>query len=323
MSKNALILAGPKLQKALKDLSAGVKAIDLTPEADPSKRQTLLTRMGNVTGSQSYNGYFTLKDVSTYAEDGTVKEYRVAVCDGETWDPETETSGDSIAYCNGAEIHFPCTVFSIKEAVDIYIKCGAGNKYLNKIVVQKAGSVKPSRLGYEYVKLGSVTLTTYDKQLSIKRLQMTESVAGLLYIPYDQYAGDFCIRLIEDVETDSVIDGKAAVCNGLTWDVAKQYSGGSTCTLNGTDVATGDCSIIDFSYEHNVYLYGYIDRGPKVKVVSTVTTPEMTSELVSGYTLIGHHLRSCPPHGGLYNILLYNVGCDGSYSIVEDTGDSQ
>lgn len=66
----------------------------------------------SVNGVSSYNGYFTLKDVSTYNEDGSVKEYRVAVCDGETWDAETETSGPMLLRVNYTTISVPCCILS-------------------------------------------------------------------------------------------------------------------------------------------------------------------------------------------------------------------
>ena len=65
-----------------------------------------------ISGVSAYNGYFTLKDVSTYNEDGTVKEFRVAVCDGETWDPVTETSGPMLLRVNYATISVPCCILS-------------------------------------------------------------------------------------------------------------------------------------------------------------------------------------------------------------------
>ena len=77
-----------------------------------------------------YNGYFTLKDVSTYNEDGTVKEYRVAVCDGETWDPETETSNHMSVVVNSGYIYIESCIFTpqnydtinlvvVKEGTDV------------------------------------------------------------------------------------------------------------------------------------------------------------------------------------------------------------
>lgn len=308
---DTFILDSPALEAAVK-----YKSKTHYPSRRPGRSN--LTVPGDVSGSAGYNGYFTLKDVSTYTADGTVKEYRVAVCDGETWDPETETSGDSIAYCNGAEIHFPCTVFSIKEAVDIYIKCGAGNKYLNKIVVQKAGTSKQSRIGYEYIRLAAVTIDS-SKQLNIKRLPMTESIAGLLYIPYNQYAGNFSIRPLEDPKTDSVIEGKAVVCDGKTWDAVNQTSDFSTCTVNSIEISNGALpKIIEFSYERKVFVRCDAGRGLPVEIISTTETPDMTKDGVYGYVLIAYHSKQCPPFGGMYNILLFNVGCDGKYSIIED-----
>lgn len=76
----------------------------------------------SVNGVSSYNGYFTIKDVSTYNEDGTVKEYRVAVCDGETWDEETETSGPMLLRVNYSTVSVPCCILSdFKQGQYIYL----------------------------------------------------------------------------------------------------------------------------------------------------------------------------------------------------------
>ena len=75
----------------------------------------------SVNGVSSYNGYFTIKDVSTYNEDGTVKEFRVAVCDGETWDPVTETSGNMSAVCNTNYHYIKSTIFTVSQ----------GNQYIS------------------------------------------------------------------------------------------------------------------------------------------------------------------------------------------------
>lgn len=69
----------------------------------------------------SYNGFFTLKDVSTFNNDGTVKEFRVAVCDGETWDPVTETSGNMSAVCNTNYHYIKSTIFTVSQ----------GNQYIS------------------------------------------------------------------------------------------------------------------------------------------------------------------------------------------------
>lgn len=69
----------------------------------------------SVNGVSSYNGYFTIKDVSTYNEDGSVKEYRVAVCDGETWDAEKQTSGDMSVLCNNNYYTIKSTIFTVNQ----------------------------------------------------------------------------------------------------------------------------------------------------------------------------------------------------------------
>ena len=274
----------------------------------------------SVNGVSSYNGYFTLKDVSTYNEDGSVKEYRVAVCDGETWDPEKLTSGDSIASCMGNEITFKSVIFTIKQDIHIYIKCGPANTYLNKIISQPVGDQKPSRIGYEYVHIGSIFIR--DKQLEIIQRLKTGAEGGALYVPYTQYSGDFALRLIEDEESDSVVSNKAVICNGMSWDPKNKNSTSSNCTINSvlTGYSYTNATIIDFSMEHKVYLYAKPGRGRNVRVdvISTKETPEMVQEGTYGYVLIVLNGKQCPPFGGLYNILLFNVGCDGDYPIITD-----
>ncbi len=74
--------------------------------------------------SAEYNGYFTLKDVSTRDEQGNITAVRIAVCDGETWDAEHETSGDSYLRVNYNQYAVPCEVLAGVERY-IYIECDA------------------------------------------------------------------------------------------------------------------------------------------------------------------------------------------------------
>ena len=277
----------------------------------------------SVNGVSSYNGYFTIKDVSTYNEDGSVKEYRVAVCDGETWDPEKLTSGDSIASCMGNEITFKSVIFTIKQDIHIYIKCGPANTYLNKIISQPAGDQKPSRIGYEYVHIGSIFIR--DKQLEIIQRLKTGAEGGALYVPYTQYSGDFALRLLEDEESDSVVSNKAVICNGMSWDPKNKNSTTSHCTINSVLTGYGSATEIEFSDNHKVYLYAKPGRGRDIKVdiISTVDELNIEEKGIYGYTLIAINGQHKAPYGALYNILLYTIGCDGSYSIIEDTGDSE
>lgn len=143
MAKNALVVAGPKLQKALHDLVGTSPKTDLTAAHTPQKAQSVITRMGGESKSPSYNGYFAIKDVSTYNEDGTVKEYRVAVCDGETWDPETEKSGDSTVRLNVNTKPVASTVLS-PVARYIYLIYTASS---NKIDIMSFDSTKDTDVG--------------------------------------------------------------------------------------------------------------------------------------------------------------------------------
>lgn len=130
MAQNKLVIAGPKLQRALHDLVGTSPKTDLTAAHTPQKVQSVITRMGGESKSHSYNGYFTLKDVSTYNEDGTVKEFRVAVCDGETWDEEKETSGNMPVYVNDFEIKMESCIFT-RPAETIHISLAVIKKDAN------------------------------------------------------------------------------------------------------------------------------------------------------------------------------------------------
>ena len=286
---------------------------------------TVITALPGVTSASSaaapaYNGYFTIKDVSTYNKDGTVQEFRVAVCDGETWDAETQTSGDSIAYCMGNDIQFKSTILTLTESSDIYIKCGPANTYFNRIVHQRQGTTKPSRLGYEYLIVGTVRIQ--NGALSIIQRLMGANNGGSVYVPYAQYTDDFALRLLEDETTDSVISDKAAICNGMTWNPRTQTSGASYCTVNGVNErGMPGAVVIDFTYNHSVYLYSkWHDRGrpPAIEVISTTTQLTMSEPGVYGYIMIATAGKHYPPYSGVYNIFWFNIGCVGEYAVVED-----
>ena len=61
----------------------------------------------------SYNGYFTCKLLDRDENDINNNQVRVAVCDGETWDEEKETSYKSIAKINGVSKEFESTIITL------------------------------------------------------------------------------------------------------------------------------------------------------------------------------------------------------------------
>lgn len=100
MPKNALVVAGPKLQKALKDLAGGVKNIDLSTEKAPPKPQQILVR---TVKTAAYDGMFAVQF------DGKT----LSVVDG--GDPNSGTAG--WYYMNGNSRH-------IKKTTGIALKAG-------------------------------------------------------------------------------------------------------------------------------------------------------------------------------------------------------
>lgn len=326
MSQKALIFAGPKLQKALKDLSAGVKAIDLTPEAEPSKRQSILTRMENGTRSQSYNGYFTLKDVSTYNGDGTVKEYRVAVCDGETWDPEKQESGDSIAILgNNVTLAFKSKIISIPSDYSeyhIYLKCGYNERYRNEIILSP---FSPTRLpGYSYYLVGDIEKPPYSNVMTIRQrhgfmlmsfsdLKTNSTSNGIPFIPYTSYSGSLSLRCKEN--EDGTFDASTVhVCDGATWDPIACSSDESTFYVNGT-LHKVPCISIPAEGGTLVLVYDYISGNTTLRYGGNEVEPGD----IKGFVRIGFislpgttDWRNIVPPNGEYHMWLFAPGdCSG------------
>ena len=102
----------------------------------------------------SYNGYFTLKDVSTYNEDGSVNENRVAVCDGETWDPKMQTSGPMLMRVNYSTVKVPCCVVSdFTQGQDHYIYLVYTNS-TRQIVFQASSVLQSDNFDVYYYLIG-------------------------------------------------------------------------------------------------------------------------------------------------------------------------
>lgn len=60
-----------------------------------------------------YNGYFTCKLLDRNDDDIKNNQVRVAVCDGETWNEENETSNNSVAKINGVSKTFKPIIVSL------------------------------------------------------------------------------------------------------------------------------------------------------------------------------------------------------------------
>ena len=192
-------------------------------------------------GPPAYNGFFTLKDVSTFnEEDGTVKEFRVAVCDGATWKQETQTSGASKVACGSNTLYFDCKILTVTESCDIYIKCGYNSTYKNEIIAVKTGE-KPSRIGYIYYLVGSVELTPpdpesvlqedEDKPLGALTIIQRHGVSylapveysggtfqaghnGMPMLQYNEFTGYFAVRHVEEEDSGQCALDQVLVCHG-------------------------------------------------------------------------------------------------------------
>lgn len=71
-------------------------------------RKTRAAYGGEAIQPYSYSSYFTMVLVTTPVEDVSIT--MLYICDGATWNPETETSGNSIAYINNINFSIPLYV---------------------------------------------------------------------------------------------------------------------------------------------------------------------------------------------------------------------
>ena len=109
---------------ALRRVIGTNQKFDLTVAPQGKSRRLPSYPEEETAASAEYNGYFTLKDVSTRDEQGNITAVRIAVCDGETWEAENETSGDSYLRVNYSQYEVPCEVLADVSRY-IYIECDA------------------------------------------------------------------------------------------------------------------------------------------------------------------------------------------------------
>ena len=196
-----------------------------------SATNTAVAGAGVVPG---YNGFFTLKDVSIFnEEDGTVEEFRVAVCDGATWSPDNTTSGISKVICGGNTLYFDCKILTVTESCNIYIKCGYNETYRNEIIAVPVGE-KPSRIGYIYYQIGSVNLIASEENENVIQGMTIIQRHGVSYLapveysggtfqvghngmpvlPYTEHTGYFAVRHIEEADSGQCALNQILVCHG-------------------------------------------------------------------------------------------------------------
>lgn len=224
-----------------------------------------------VTSSSKYNGYFTLKDVSTYNEDGTVREYRVAVCDGESWDAETEKSAlMGLDYGNTVgdfSVSIESKVFSLTRYASFYIKHGPNSNYINQIIAYIDGNTPDRVFGYTYTYIGSASV---DSSGVLRINQILKSP----YVPhpkFQNYYGDFSIIGLETAD-GTPIENKYAVCNGMTWDAHSQKGGKSRFYVNGWEHEL-DSTIVEVDLAHTSLYINYVGAN-SFKIVTYEELPD-------------------------------------------------
>lgn len=217
MAKNTLIVAGPKLVKKLRDLSNGVTNVDLTTAQKVSNRQEIISRRGTGKNTPAYNGYFAVKDISTYT--GDVPSYKVGVFDGGTFNPETGSMYGIAGYVNVEGIcnEIYDTEFDVNDImteVFLYI-------YLVPYVDGFELVCSPDLLGY----------TTNTPNILIAEIQIDEDDRLKIIQRYmgeginlpDIYEGDFYVDCYYDIENDgkllAYIHGGKAQINNQVYDL--------------------------------------------------------------------------------------------------------
>lgn len=280
MAKRSIVVAGPKLQQKLHELAHTAPQTDLTASRNVNTPQSIITRKGEGGKKQyEYNGYFTIIDVSTYNEDGTVKEFRVAVCDGETWDSETETSSDSYmtAYTSDKAFSYriavKAQVVAVNESSTIAIRYCHGTRSAEIVAYAKPPL---QHTGYFYYTIGDVTIKNNVMKI-IQRHGLTvdekKYTNGTAYIDVG-YVKDFCVYYIQpEVNDDGTtpIPTEIVVCNGNSWDPVKKTSEDSRVTVNSRYEWNMPPKIIKIEHNKHIYVKVWYDIDKHLKQLNGET----------------------------------------------------
>lgn len=283
-------------QRGLDGMSATVKAGQSASDDGGTVEEP-------ITQSSTYNGHFTIKDVSTYNEDGTVKEFRVAVCDGKTWNPETETSRSNTLYFGYPyeNIYIDSTVFTLPPdtLTGLYIKFGPTNNYINKIITDSMRS--EVAVGYQLINIGTVS-TEYGA------LRIEQHYEGMYVInPRVSYNYNR-LTVVQLEDEDGKPMNKIAVCDGETWDARKHTGGAFWFIENGW--ATRHAMIIqDIPQSGEIFLGRVNDEDYRIYTYNEILALKKEDVETWGFTSLGFLAVQFPPRGGDYVIDIYRQVC--------------
>lgn len=194
---------------ALRRVIGTNQKFDLTVAPQGKSRRLPSYPEEEAAASAEYNGYFTLKDVSTRDEQGNITAVRIAVCDGETWDAEHETSGDSYLRVNNTQYSVPCTILTdVSRYIYIQYDVRTSPPTITLISSQNVKEDVDKELYYYLV--GEL----YEEQI----IQRHTSGFAQIWILEEEYDGPFAVSWNAQAQKIKVNAGFAS-CNGEWFEV--------------------------------------------------------------------------------------------------------
>ena len=298
------------LDSPILEAAARYKSHTQYPKKIPGRSS--LKEVPATSGGASYNGYFTIKDVSTYNEDGSVKEYRVAVCDGETWDAEKQSSGNSYmtAYTSDHVLYsiaVKTQVVTVKETSTVAIRYCHGTRSAEIVAYTKPPL---QHTGYFYYTIGDAIIENGVMKIIQRHGAGTneKTINGTACIDVG-YVKDFCVYYIQpEVNDDGTIPKptEIVVCNGNSWDPVKKTSDKSMVTVNNVYRWEIETKKINIETETgNIYVCYDIDKHLKQLKGETDDTETSKEDVITVY--------SGSPGGNCENIAFFNTSGNTGY----------
>lgn len=189
MASEEIVLRSPVLDNVVK-----MVAVDDYPRRRPGKNS--LNQMGTVSFGGSavdeYNGMHKLVLI-TDNSNPEAPIYKVCVCDGATYNPQTHTSGESRVEVNGVSFDLGSKIFDTdKQVTYVYVLFTAATQGSEATVSYAVGGSLPENSSSSKVYLiGRVVFDSNSKSFSIVQDHKGNSSNGVVCINWGVYCYAF------------------------------------------------------------------------------------------------------------------------------------
>lgn len=173
-------------------------------------------------GASEYNGMHKLVLITDNSNpDAPI--YKVCVCDGATYNPQTHTSGASSVIFSDRTFTLQSEIFTLEpKTLYVFVKVSLYECYyvMTDTIQRNDGTFRYYLIGTIYYK---------DKTFSLHQ----EHTTGTLKTGESDYSGMHKLVLITDDSNPEAPTYKVCVCDGATYDPKTHTSGASRVYVNG------------------------------------------------------------------------------------------